>query len=228
MNRPKILLVDDSMAAITFMAAALQNAGYEVDVALEGDEALQKIARQGLHCLVLDVILPGVNGYTICRQVRARDPRHLLPILFISTKNTPFDRNYGLSLGADHYLAKPFSQETLVQAVRNLLPAHLRPVQVSVPQKPDTKLANLIPRRLEDPALLTTRNPFASAPRMDHPIQQLYRVIDGQKTVKALCEVTGFPLQKVAQMLTILIEQKHVEVYDPEEHRVVLSLLKYL
>lgn len=228
MSRPKILLVDDSMALLTFMATALQKGGYEVDIAVDGNEALQKIAVQKPHCLVLDVILPGVNGYAICRQVRAWDPQHSVPILFISTKHTPFDRSYGLSLGADHYLAKPFTQEVLVQTIWNLLPAHLRPMQAPPPQKTDAKLAMLIPRRYEDPALLTTTNPFSKGPRMDHATHQLYLSIDGQKTVKKLCEDTGFTMQKVIAMLNVLIEQKHVEVYDPEEHRFVESLLNYL
>ena len=228
MNRPKILLVDDSMAVLTFMAGTLQKAGYEVEIAVDGNEALHKIAGQKPHCLVLDVILPGINGYTICRQVRAWDPQHTIPILFISTKKTPFDRSYGLSLGADDYLVKPFTQEIFVQTIWNLLPVHLRPMHAPSPQKLDAKLVNLIPRRCEDPALLTTTNPFTRVPRMDQATHQLYLVIDGQKTIKALCEVTGSTLQKVTEMLTALIEQKHVEVYDPEEHRFVTSLLNYL
>jgi DNA-binding response OmpR family regulator len=229
MSRPKILLVDDSMAILTFMATALRKGGYEVDIAVDGNEALHKIALQKPHCLVLDVILPGKNGYTICRQVRAWDPQHTIPILLISTKDTPFDRSYGLSLGADQYLAKPFTQELLVQTIWNLLPAHMRPMQAPPPlQKPDERLANLIPRRYEDPELLTTTNPFSKGPRMDHATHQLYLAIDGQKTVKKLCEGTGFTMQKVVVMLNGLIEKKYVELYDAEEHKFVESLSNYL
>ena len=228
MSRPKILLVDDSVTILTFMNVALQRVGYEVEIALEGNEALHKITTQKFHCLVLDIILPGTNGYTICRQVRAQDPQHILPILFVSEKNSLFDRNYGLSLGADQYLAKPFTQEMLVQAVSSLLPAHLRPVQASPPQKLDAKLVHLIPRRCEDSTLLTTRNPFTSTLPMDHSMHQLYLAIDGQKTVKVLCEATGFTMQKIIRLLNTLVEQKYVELYDPEEQKVVVSLVNYL
>jgi len=228
MSRPKILLVDDSMTILKSMTTALQQAGYEVDVALDGDEALRKLKRQRFHCLVVDVILPGINGYTICRQVRAWDPQHILPILLISTKNSSFDRNYGLSLGADYYLTKPFTSEVLVEIIWNLLPAQFRPIQAPPPQKLDMRFANLIPRRFDDPALLTTTNPFIRTPRMDQGLHQLYLAIDGQKTVSALCEATGLTMQKIIRMLNTLLEQKHIEIYDPNDHRFVVSLLNYL
>lgn len=221
MDKPKVLLVDDSMSVITFMTTALRNAGCDVAIALEGAEALQKIMTQKFHCLVLDVILPGTNGYTICRQIRARDPQHTLPILLISTKNTPFDRNYGLSLGADYYLGKPFNEEVLVQAVFGLLPAHLRPQQTEPLQKPDARIAKLIPRRCEDPSLLTTTNPFVKKPQMDNSTRQLYLAMDGQKNVKTLCESTGLTIQQVITILNTLTAQKQVELYDPEERKFV-------
>ncbi len=228
MDKPKVLLVDDSMSVLTFMTTALSNGGCDVTIALEGNEALQKVMTQKFHCLVLDVILPGINGYTICRQIRARDPQHTLPILLISTKNTHFDRNYGLSLGADYYLGKPFDAEVFVQTVLGLLPMQLRPQQTTSLQKPDARIAKLIPSRYEDPSLLTSTNPFVKKPQMDNSTRKLYLAMDGQKSVKTLCDSTGLTMQQGIIILNALIKQKQIELYDPEERKFVTVLQNYL
>lgn len=136
MSRPKILIVDDSAAACLFIANALQQAGYGVNIAFDGHNALAKVLALRPQCLVLDVILPDVNGYTVCRQVRAADPQHTVPIILISTKNTALDRTYGLSQGADRYLSKPFTAEALLQTVWDVLPSHLRS---AVPPPPSSQ-----------------------------------------------------------------------------------------
>ena len=103
------------------MARALQKAGYQVITAADGREGWMKAMRERPHCLVLDVVLPGVSGFSLCRQLRAVDPQRSLSIIMVSTKNTPLDSNWGLRQGADRYLPKPFSEETLVQTVNEVL-----------------------------------------------------------------------------------------------------------
>ena len=83
------------------MTAALQKAGYDVHAVYDGNEALAEILKQPPHCLVLDILLPKLNGYAICRRVRELAPQHKMPIILISTKTSPLDQSYGLSLGAD-------------------------------------------------------------------------------------------------------------------------------
>ena len=120
-NVPKVLIVDDSITTCLFMARALQKAGYEVITAADGREGWTKAMRERPHCLVLDVVLPGMNGFSLCRQLRAVDPQRSLSIIMVSTKNTPLDSTWGLRQGADRYLPKPFSEETLVQTVGEVL-----------------------------------------------------------------------------------------------------------
>ena len=85
-NVPKVLIVDDSVTTCLLMARALQKAGYQVITAADGHEGWMKAIRERPHCLVLDVVLPGVSGFSLCRQLRAVDPQRSLSIIMISTK----------------------------------------------------------------------------------------------------------------------------------------------
>jgi DNA-binding response OmpR family regulator len=123
---PKILIVDDSATTCLFMARALQKAGYQVITASNGHEGWTKAMQERPHCLVLDVVLPGMSGFSLCRQLRAVDPQRSLSIIMVSTKNTPLDSNWGIRQGADRYLSKPFSEETLVQTVNEVLAERYR------------------------------------------------------------------------------------------------------
>ncbi len=228
MNRTEILVVDDSSTASYFMANALQYAGYVVDIALNGQEGLQKALKLRPKCIILDIILPDTNGYAICRRVRALDPQHTIFIVFVSTKNTPYDRTYGLSLGADQYLAKPFTGEFLVQTVGNLLPPRVRPVTAPLPKHTYERLTSLIPRRREDSTLLTTRNPFTSSMHMDDASHLIYKAINGRRTVGNLCELTRFDLQQVVPILKILFEQQRIEFWDQNNRFIVNSPFEHL
>lgn len=123
-NTPKVLIVDDSASSSQFMSQALRKAGYQVITAADGNEGLQKTFQERPHCLVLDVVLPGVSGYGICRQLRAVDPQHTLPIIMVSSKSTRMDQTWGLRQGADRYLPKPFTEEELVQTVQEVMMEH--------------------------------------------------------------------------------------------------------
>lgn len=107
------------------MARALKGAGYDVITASNGQEGLQKALRERPNCVILDVVLPGMSGFGLCRQLRSFDPQHQLSIIMVSTKNTQLDRNWGLRQGADRYLPKPFSNEMLVQMVEEVMQMHL-------------------------------------------------------------------------------------------------------
>lgn len=121
LNTPKVLIVDDSATACLLMARTLENAGYQVITASNGNEGLMKALQEQPNCVVLDVVLPGVSGFGVCRQLRALDPQRHLPIIMISTKNTPLDQSWGLRQGADRYLPKPFSVQTLLETVEEVI-----------------------------------------------------------------------------------------------------------
>ena len=121
---PKVLVIDDSVTVCLFMASALEKAGYQVITASNGNDGLKKALQERPHCVIIDVVLPGISGFGLCRQLRALDPQRNLSIVMVSTKNTNLDHSWGLRQGADRYLPKPFSDETLVQVVDEVLREH--------------------------------------------------------------------------------------------------------
>ena len=122
---PKVLVIEDSATSSLFIAHALRKAGYKVITAADGNEGLTKALNERPHCLILDVVLPGVSGFGVCRQLRAVDPERNLSIIMVSSKNTQLDQIWGLRQGADRYLAKPFTEEILLQTVEEVLTTKL-------------------------------------------------------------------------------------------------------
>jgi DNA-binding response OmpR family regulator len=117
----KVLVVEDSASSSLFITQALRKAGYRVITAADGNEGLTKALQERPECLILDVVLPGVSGFGVCRQLRSIDPQHSLSIIMVSSKSTQLDQSWGLRQGADRYLPKPFTQETLVRTVEEVL-----------------------------------------------------------------------------------------------------------
>lgn len=123
-NSAKVLIIDDSTTLCLIMASVLEKAGYRVLTASNGNDGLAKALKGRPHCVIIDVVLPGISGFGLCRQLRALDPQRNLSIIMISTKNTSLDHSWGLRQGADRYLSKPFSDKTLVQTVEEVLREH--------------------------------------------------------------------------------------------------------
>jgi two-component system response regulator MprA len=114
-----ILLVDDDRHITEVLRRALAYEGYTVDVAPRGDEALQKAIEHPPDLVVLDLMLPGVDGLEVCRRLRASGNQ--VPILMLTAKDSIPDRVAGLDTGADDYLVKPMELEELLARVRALL-----------------------------------------------------------------------------------------------------------
>jgi DNA-binding response OmpR family regulator len=117
----KVLVVDDSWTELTMIATPLRNSGFEVVTAVDGDEAVEKVFRERPQCIVLDVVLPKQSGFQVCRKLKSSELSRHIPIILLTSKNTPLDRSWGLRQGADLYMTKPFSEEELVANVRRLL-----------------------------------------------------------------------------------------------------------
>ena len=119
--RQKILIVDDEPEAIELIEFNLKQAGYEVATAADGAEALKK-ARELLPGLViLDLMLPEMDGLEVCKILRRESATATMPILMLTAKAAEIDRVLGLELGADDYLTKPFSPRELVLRVKKIL-----------------------------------------------------------------------------------------------------------
>ncbi|MHB1131247.1 MAG: response regulator transcription factor [Chloroflexota bacterium] len=120
----RILVVDDDPKILSLMRRGLAFAGYAVSTAADGEEALRLARDNPPQLVVLDVMLPGLDGLEICRRLRAGEPE--LPILMLTAKDRVPDRVAGLDAGADDYLVKPFAFDELLARVRALL-RRLRP-----------------------------------------------------------------------------------------------------
>jgi DNA-binding response OmpR family regulator len=118
-SRPRVLLVEDEPALVRGLSDMLSDNGLDVQVATDGQTGLDAALTGGADLMLLDVMLPGVNGYEICRAVR----RHGLevPIIMLTAKGQERDVVLGLDLGADDYIVKPFRPAELVARVRALL-----------------------------------------------------------------------------------------------------------
>ena len=125
---PRILLVDDEQSVQTLLAYPLRKEGYEVVAALDGREALERLREHSFDLVVLDLMLPHVDGFEVCRQVRARSS---VPIIMLTARAEEIDKVLGLELGADDYITKPFS----VREFRSRVKAVLRRAALSRPDE---------------------------------------------------------------------------------------------
>ncbi|WP_427071755.1 response regulator transcription factor [Lysinibacillus fusiformis] len=114
----KILVVEDEKHIARFVELELQHEGYDVTVAFEGREGLSLATIEAFDVLLLDVMLPGINGIEICRRVRTQSQ---VPIILITARDAVMDRVAGLDAGADDYIVKPFAIEELLARIRTIL-----------------------------------------------------------------------------------------------------------
>lgn len=114
----QVLVVDDEARILEVVQYALEREGYRVSSVDDGSKAVDALARGAFDLVVLDVMLPGLDGLEVCRRVRATSK---VPILFLSARSDEIDRVLGLELGGDDYLVKPFSPRELVARVKAVL-----------------------------------------------------------------------------------------------------------
>jgi DNA-binding response OmpR family regulator len=121
MEEAHILVVDDDEIVARTIERSLRAGGFQVSVVHSGVEALQTARRNHPDLLVLDVLMPGMDGYEVCRQIRKDPILEELPVLFLTAKGKEEDRIMGLRAGADDYLSKPFNLDELFLRVRAIL-----------------------------------------------------------------------------------------------------------
>ena len=117
-DSPRILVVDDDVTVSEVVARYLERDGYTVEVRADGREALERALAEPPDLVVLDLMLPGMDGLEVCRRLRAIAP---VPIVMLTARTQESDRIVGLDLGADDYVSKPFSTKELVARVRAVL-----------------------------------------------------------------------------------------------------------
>jgi two-component system, OmpR family, phosphate regulon response regulator PhoB len=119
--KPHILVVEDETALVEILRYNLEKEGFDVGVAVDGEEALAAINERQPDLVILDWMLPLVSGLEICRQVRRKAETRDLPIIMLTARGEESDRVRGLEVGADDYVAKPFSPSELIARVRAVL-----------------------------------------------------------------------------------------------------------
>lgn len=119
--RHKVLAVDDNIDTILILSAVLEREGYEVITAKDGLEAVEKVERDLPALVLLDLMMPKMNGFEVCRAVRGNPKTNRIPILMLTAKTDPFSREQGLALGANEYLTKPLNPKEILTKVREYL-----------------------------------------------------------------------------------------------------------
>jgi len=120
-RRKRILVVDDEIYMLHILEFSLGMEGMEVITASSGAEALQRVVEERPDLILLDVLMPDMDGYEVCRRLKEQPGTRSIPIVFLSAKDGRADREAGLRLGADAYITKPFSPQCLIDTIEELL-----------------------------------------------------------------------------------------------------------
>lgn len=115
----RILVVEDEQAIAAFVQMSLEREGFSVSVARSGEAALAQIQTDPPQLIVLDLMLPGIDGFEVCRRLRQRQP--YMPIIMLTSRTDDVDKIVGLELGADDYVTKPFNTRELIARIRSVL-----------------------------------------------------------------------------------------------------------
>lgn len=127
--KAKILLADDEKDIVEFLEYNLLSEGFDVVTAYDGKEALEKLSQKP-DLIILDVMMPKMNGYEVCRQIRSLDQYSSTPVIFLTAKSSETDEIKGLELGADDFIGKPISPKKLIARVK----ANLRKSELQAPE----------------------------------------------------------------------------------------------
>jgi DNA-binding response OmpR family regulator len=115
-NTKRILIVEDEPSLVFTLQDTLESEGYETFIAKEGGEALDIVREEELDLLILDLMLPGISGYDVCKKIRALD--YTFPIIILTARDQEIDKVTGLNIGADDYMTKPFGVKELLARIQ--------------------------------------------------------------------------------------------------------------
>jgi DNA-binding response OmpR family regulator len=117
----RILIVDDDPVIVRLLQINFRLEGYEVDTASRGEEALERVRANRPDVVILDVMMPGLDGWEVCRRLKETPAVSHIPVIFLSARAQDEDRKRGYALGVDEYVTKPFDPAHLVEIVRAAL-----------------------------------------------------------------------------------------------------------
>ena len=121
MSKGRILVVDDEIYIVHILDFSLGMEGYEVITALDGEQALEKLRTEKPDLIVLDIMMPKLDGYEVCKTIKGNSETAHIPVILLSAKGRNVDQKLGFDVGADDYITKPFSPRKLVERINQLL-----------------------------------------------------------------------------------------------------------
>lgn len=202
MTKGRILVVEDDADIANLLKTYFSGQGYEVQVAMRGGDALTMTRKQLPNLIVLDIMLPDMNGYDVCRQLRTTTRTSHIPIIFLTQKDERSDKIQGLELGADDYIVKPFDIEELKLRVQNAITAANRQTQI------DSK-SNLPTGRLIEDHLRTLMHANRSWTYFDLKVNDF----------DSFTDVYGFVAgDEVIRFMALLIGEVIDEVGTPDDY----------
>jgi len=123
----RILIADDEPNIVLALEFLMKKEGYEVQTVSDGEEALRTIEKSPPDLILLDIMMPNLDGYEVCQRIRSDPSMKDIVIIMLTAKGREVEREKGLALGADFYITKPFSTREVVQKVREVLAGHPGP-----------------------------------------------------------------------------------------------------
>jgi DNA-binding response OmpR family regulator len=120
-NPPSVLIVDDEPNILLSLQFLMKKSGYEVRTARDGEEALAEISRAAPDLVLLDVMMPKIDGFSMCERIRANPAWQGMRIIMLTARGRDVERDKGLTLGADDYITKPFSTKDVIARIEAVL-----------------------------------------------------------------------------------------------------------
>lgn len=118
---PKVLIVDDSVSVVALIEKILKGTGYQIIKAYNGEEALRKVSEEDPDLIILDVMMPKIDGLEVCRRLKSSEVTRLIPVVMLTSKDYVEDKITGLETGADDYITKPFNSKEFLVRIKGLV-----------------------------------------------------------------------------------------------------------
>ena len=215
----KVLIIEDDSSILRGLKDNLEFEGYTIFTAMEGKEGLRISLEESFDLVLLDLMLPGINGYEICKRVKKEKP--LLPIFMITARGTEMDKVIGLDMGADDYLTKPFSMPELLARIRALV----RRTAQSLPVKEISEFGQVYINFKKHQALVNGKEISFSTREFEIMQYLIQREGDAIHRHELLDEVWGFdnlPTTRTVDNFMLNLRKK-IEI-DPRHPKHIISI----
>ncbi|MBI3756184.1 MAG: response regulator [Deltaproteobacteria bacterium] len=211
MRKIRILIVDDDKANVKLLSAKLEADGYEMDSAYNGIEALQRVEGFNPDIILLDIMMPKMDGYEVCRRLKASEKTKYIPIVMLTARGEIEDKVLGFDIGAEEYLSKPCSLVELSARVRSLL--HVRMLQTQLTEM--EKLAAL--GRMVDGISHEVRNPLMVIGGMARRIKEKTTT---DEQLQSHINLIIHQIERLERMIERIDEFKNIQASEMKEENV--------